>query len=132
MCIKECCQTSKIEIFAKIVNGFQLLTNTAKHSENRCMTGFWIHFCWPHQVKLNPVKSQRENIVKYPQFLFCNIGIFYEKLSPFFKIAGKCHFRHRQIKLRLPFYYYKCVQTLIFFCLMLMKMTFLWTNYSLD
>ena len=61
----EPCQTSKMEIFAKIVNGFWLFfaknfildvwkdSEFASEASNdlrkkfhlRCLTGFWIHFC---------------------------------------------------------------------------------------
>ena len=55
----EPCQTSKMEIFAKIMNGFWLFLQKTPSSEFaseasidlrkkfhlRCLTGFWIHFC---------------------------------------------------------------------------------------
>ena len=41
----ETCQTSKMESFAIIVNGFQQLTIFAKGSILRCLAGFWIRVC---------------------------------------------------------------------------------------
>ena len=38
-------QTPKMELFAKIVNGFKLLTTFVKKIRHSCFSRFWLHLC---------------------------------------------------------------------------------------
>ena len=62
----ESCQISKMEPFAEIVNGFQLLTISAKTLNLRSVTEFWIHF-WGH---LNDSNGRSQNSFLNLEYLF--------------------------------------------------------------